>query len=218
MPTQIMVTCQQCGAPYGVKPYRVATTKFCSLRCGGKQSSIIRPGPPARPFQPGNRLRAGLKPSTGFTSERVRGAASPSWKGGGETRTCLACDRPFTRARWKLRQTGSTGQFCSISCRGAYRRDHRSGPNAPDLVGGPKTYRGRNWQVIRLRVVMEQCGHCAHCGRYVGRSLPVNHIHPFRLFASADEANHRDNLIGLCQPCHMRAEPRHGDTALASRR
>jgi 5-methylcytosine-specific restriction endonuclease McrA len=56
--------------------------------------------------------------------------------------------------------------------------------------------------------VAEQNGRCADCYVSVGKSLSVHHIRPFRLFRTASEANARDNLIGLCQSCHMAIEAR----------
>jgi predicted HNH restriction endonuclease len=38
--------------------------------------------------------------------------------------------------------------------------------------------------------------------------LPVHHIKPFREFDHPEEANKPENLIGLCQSCHMKREPR----------
>jgi predicted HNH restriction endonuclease len=43
----------------------------------------------------------------------------------------------------------------------------------------------------------------------------VHHIRPFREFRDSAEANQRENLIGLCQSCHMKTEPRiKGQSAL----
>ena len=122
----------------------------------------------------------------------------------------MALQRGCITMRLEIRSdnTSAANLYCSKSCRSEHRRVALSGPNAPVWVGGPKTYRGRDWQRTRMRVVIEQCGHCAHCSTFVGRSLPVNHIRPFREFQAPEEANRRENLIGLCQPCHMRAEPR----------
>jgi 5-methylcytosine-specific restriction endonuclease McrA len=132
------------------------------------------------------------------------------------TLDCVACGGTFTRKPHRVGGPEFRGRYCSAQCRDIYRRDHEAGPASPYWVGGAKTYRGRDWKRIRLLVVREQEGTCAHCGLFVGDSLPVNHIRPFRWFATAEEANQRENLVGLCQPCHMRAEPRrrrHADTS-----
>lgn len=80
------------------------------------------------------------------------------------------------------------------------------GAGSPGYAGGPTTIRGEFWREIRARVVQEQDGFCGDCGTHVGQSLPVHHKLPFRLFATAEEANVRDNLIGLCSRCHRLAD------------
>lgn len=120
--------------------------------------------------------------------------------------------KPHVNPRSKLR-------FCTFACKTSYWKSHRSGSNAHDWVGGPTTYRGKSWPAARAAVVAEQRGICAHCGKFVGDGLPVNHVKPFREFTRSREANRRENLIGLCQSCHMKAEPRphrgHGATGAA---
>jgi 5-methylcytosine-specific restriction endonuclease McrA len=151
-------------------------------------------------------LNATRRPPREYARPPVRrGAANHKWVPALRF-TCEQCGLEFERKPWRAR--GTANRFCSRPCLETFRRERESGENAPDWVGGPVTRRGRGWLRIRAQVVTEQGGNCAHCGRHVGKSLPVNHIRPFREFASAAEANQRDNLIGLCQPCHMRAERR----------
>jgi 5-methylcytosine-specific restriction endonuclease McrA len=135
------------------------------------------------------------------------GSANPKYVAS-VTVTCVACGASFERKPHRVGGPEFRGRYCSRACRDSYRKQNESGAASPFWVGGVKTYRGRGWRQIRMVVVIAQCGHCAHCGKFVGASLPVNHIRPFREFATAEEANRRENLIGLCQPCHMRAEPR----------
>lgn len=120
--------------------------------------------------------------------------------------TCRHCGAAFERKPWQVR--GSSPTYCSTTCRNDYRRQHEAGERSPFYVGGQKTYRGRGWQAIRAAVVAEQGGRCARCRKFVGKSLPVNHVIPFRYFDTAEAANARTNLVGLCQSCHMKAEPR----------
>ena len=168
--------------------------RFCSRRCKGLASP--------------NNLRPNDRPNrTSFQVGGQLGESHPRWRDPIRFE-CLNCSGAFLKKPWQTRNTSAANLKCSKSCRSEHRRVALSGPNAPDWVGGPKTYRGRDWQRTRMRVVIEQCGHCAHCSTFVGRSLPVNHIRPFREFQAPEEANRRENLIGLCQPCHMRAEPR----------
>lgn len=196
-PVWLTRTCEQCGAQWEMLASQTKHGKgrFCSRSCMGK----------ARAPQV---LKPNLKPNrTSFKAGEHMGESHPRWQPTIRF-VCLNCQREFFKKPWQTRNTGAANLYCSRPCRSEHRRIALSGPNAPDWVGGPKTYRGRNWQRIRMRVVIEQCGHCAHCSRFVGKSLPVNHIKPFREFMTPEEANRRENLIGLCQPCHMRAEPR----------
>lgn len=135
------------------------------------------------------------------------GKDNPKWVAPVEL-VCRACGGAFTAKPHRVGGAEHRGVYCSRPCRDSFRRDHQSGPDSPFWVGGPKTYRGRGWKRIRAAVVAEQGGKCADCGKYVGASLPVNHKIPFRYFESADAANVRSNLVGLCQSCHMKAEPR----------
>lgn len=206
MPTLFPVICEECGQGFMVRPYRVGVAKFCSRNCNGRfyarQRDMKALG---NTFEAGNKLRQGLRPTNAFTSEQVRGANNPKWK---EPiyHKCKQCGVDFEVKRWKLKQPRVTGSFCSNECSSLYRHDNFSGANSPHWVGGIKTYRGRNWQKVRLLVVEVQSGNCADCGRHIGKSLPIHHFKPFREFRSAQEANAVENLIGLCQSCHMHRE------------
>ena len=120
--------------------------------------------------------------------------------------TCKQCGSLFGRKPWQMRQAGVTGDFCSARCRGLWRKTNLSGENSPHWLGGPKTYRGRGWKVARLAAVERQGGRCADCGKHVGVSLPVHHIRPFREFQTPLDANRAENLVGVCQSCHMKRE------------
>jgi 5-methylcytosine-specific restriction protein A len=85
-------------------------------------------------------------------------------------------------------------------------RINKSGEKSPFWVGGETTYRGKGWVEARLSAVERDKGVCQSCGKVVGRSISVHHIKPFRLFDNIKDANALDNLICLCQSCHMRIE------------
>jgi hypothetical protein len=196
----ITKVCEVCGKEFSVKPYRAKTARFCSFACGGKwhMTHRVMRGPDMR----GNTYRKGLRPTNAFTSERVRGSNNPRWVQG-ETFVCEHCGQSFTRKPWLVRQNG-TPRFCSSKCfraSGTFR-----GERSPTWVGGPKTYRGRGWRKARLLAVERDKGTCQRCGKVLGDSIPVHHKRPFREFATAEEANALDNLICLCQSCHMKRE------------
>jgi 5-methylcytosine-specific restriction endonuclease McrA len=131
-----------------------------------------------------------------------RGSDNPTFIHGRE-RACVGCGAAFRQPPWLERQNGPQ-KYCKRSCFHAHGQ--KRGHEAPDYVGGPKTYRGRGWLEARAKVVADQSGNCADCGVHVGARIAVHHITPFRCFPSAAEANQRSNLVGLCQSCHMRHE------------
>ena len=133
------------------------------------------------------------------------GPDNPNWVPSIQ-RICHQCGQPFERKPWQVSRNGHGGKFCSLPCYRRFKTERQSGPNAPDWVGGEVTYRGKDWKRVRLEVVRQQQGCCGNCGTYVGDSLPINHIRPFRDFLLSEVANQPKNLIGLCPPCHMRLE------------
>lgn len=199
-----MVTkvCEVCGKEFSVKPYRAKTARFCSFACGGKWHAEQRLARIPKPWAAANLDGHRHKSPTRFTSETARGSSNPRWVDG-ETFTCEHCGKTFTVKPWVVRQNG-TPRFCGRGCfiaSGAFR-----GENSPVWVGGPQTYRGRSWRKARSLAVERDGGTCQRCGKVLGKSIPVHHIRPFREFATAEEANALDNLICLCQSCHMKRE------------
>lgn len=66
-----------------------------------------------------------------------------------------------------------------------------------------------SWQARRLEARTRDHFKCRSCGTdeiSLGKQLTVHHIKAFRFFASADEANQPDNLLCVCQSCHMKLE------------
>lgn len=197
-------TCIECGAGYWVKPYLREKTKFCSYECGGRYRARVTLNVGTKDYMIGNKFRVGLRPSNAFKSEDVRGSANPNWKEGIDL-VCEHCGSGFKQKPWLARQNG-VARFCGRECfeeSGCF-----DGEKSPHYVGGITTYRGKGWLTIRVAVVEDQGGNCDMCGVHVGQSLPVHHKRPFREFETAEEANVRDNLVGLCQSCHMKSEPR----------
>ena len=198
----VTVACEVCGAKRDIPAYRARAGKgrWCSAVCRGRAMVAVM-----------NAKRPSPKE---YAKPPIRhGAENNKWKGGGSTYTCKQCGQQFKRETYRMKSgSGHTGDYCSKACRDEYRQLHESGAQSPFWVGGPKTYRGRNWLRARAVVVADQSGACADCGRIVGDSLPVHHIRPYREFGSYAQANERSNLVGLCQSCHMKREPRKAKT------
>jgi len=216
----MQTNCDGCGKAITIRPSRRQRSQsglvFCSPACSTRHPTVNQLR--AKPRYRGSNLtcpvcrtvfyrkRAELTGSN-CCSRRCTGIFVASKKIKGQHHVPVVCRNcgittfwPPHRARKRL--------YCSMACQCAYRRTHQAGDQSPFWMGGPKTYRGRAWLAIRAVVVVEQNGCCATCGRFVGTSLPVHHKRPFREFTSADAANERANLEGLCQSCHMHTEPR----------
>ena len=198
----VTLVCEVCEKEFQVKPYRAKTARFCSFECGGKWHAETRLAHIPKPWAAANLDGHRHKSPTKFTTETASGANNPRWIEG-KTFTCEQCDKQFLVKPWVVRQNG-TPRFCSRDCfefSGVFR-----GEKSPVWVGGPQTYRGRNWRKVRLRAVKRDKGICQQCGKVVGASIPVHHIQPFRNFETAAAANRLGNLVCLCQSCHMHTE------------
>lgn len=196
--------CEVCAATFQVKPYRAQKARFCGFACGGKWHMANRQMP--NDHKAGNQWRRGKRPTNAFTAEQVRELNTVR----GRDYTCTQCGTVFELTPWLERQNKSKSgrRFCSKPCHGAYKAEHESGERAASYVGGITTYRGKGWPEARGAAIRRDGGACQHCGVFIGGSIPVHHKRPYRLFASAAEANVPSNLICLCQPCHMREERR----------
>ena len=195
----VTLTCEVCGAAFGVKPYRANTARFCSYQCGGTWHLQNRPNP--HPDPTGNKFRAGLPPTNAFKKDQNRGRQSPSWVEP-LVFTCEHCQNTFERKPWMVKR--GAPRFCSRRCftaSGAFR-----GEKSATWVGGPTTYRGRGWLAARAKAIERDGGRCQICGRYKGSSIPVHHVIPYREFQTATAANVIENLVCLCPSCHMRLE------------
>lgn len=202
---RVTKTCDQCGKEYQVKQYRAETTRFCSQQCAGAWHCYTTQMRGAN--LKGNTYRKGLRPINAFTPEQVRGKNNPKWVEPLEF-TCQQCGNKFYRKPNETRGYGQKNLFCSNQCRVTNFKENRAGENSPCWVGGIESYRGRDWKRVRILAVERDNGTCQRCGEYVGASIPVHHKRPFREFETHQEANELDNLICLCQPCHMKTEPR----------
>jgi 5-methylcytosine-specific restriction endonuclease McrA len=194
--------CEICGKEYFVKPYREKTARFCSFKCSGYWHLKNREMP--NEHKKGNKWRKGLRPTNSFTSEQ----AEIFNRVESEYFICKNCGNTFQIKPWIVRQnrTKSGLRFCTKQCHSEYMKKEKSGEKSSFYVGGITTYRGRGWIISRREAVKRDKGICQRCGKYIGDSIPVHHIKPYRLFNSVKEANNIDNLISLCQSCHMKYE------------
>lgn len=191
--------CKQCGIQFTKRDNGNPHT-FCSRKCGGEwhlENRVMR-----GPSLIGNTFRKGLRPTNAFTSEQVRGENNPKWKEGALL-TCEYCKKEFKRKDWLLKRC-KVIRFCSRKCfeeSGVF-----VGEKSPAWVGGVTTYRGRGWNKARKSAIDRDKGACVLCKAFIGDSIAVHHIRPYRDFDSSSRANVLENLVCLCQPCHARHE------------
>jgi len=199
----ITKVCEICGIEF-TKRNNGNPHRFCSRSCGGKWHMANRKI--VGPSWIGNKLRVGLAPPNKGKPSPMRGKKIKKRI----KFNCSQCRDPFEIVPWIVKQNISMSgkRFCSKNCHSQYMKEYESGENSPSWVGGPKTYRGRSWRNARKEAVKRDGGTCQDCGKYKGNSIPVHHIVPFRDFDSEKEANQLNNLVCLCQPCHMYREPR----------
>jgi hypothetical protein len=125
-------------------------------------------------------------------------------KNKGFYRLCKVCDKPFYVMNCKV----NSKTYCSRNCKHIGQTFLASSIN--NLIQtGRKKYYGPNWLHQRNRA-RERDGYicqnpmCAISELEYGHELSVHHKTPFVYFRTYEEANHLDNLISLCEPCHRK--------------
>lgn len=118
---------------------------------------------------------------------------------------CDGCGKAFDKIPCHVGRLN----YCGLKCSSRAHRDKIVGEKHPFWAGGSLVSRGAAWSRIRMEVIVDQGGKCAHCGmtnaehkaKYK-KSLTVHHKILYRLTLS----NERENLEALCLPCHRRAD------------
>jgi len=122
-----LVGCAYCGKDFWVKPFRIKRTKgkelCCSKSCRKKLSfvevSCLNCGEPfaiqASRYKNGRRKFCSWKCRFEWKSLNIRGANSPSWRGGPEERICPICGKAFIVSRARINK--GNARFCSCACR-----------------------------------------------------------------------------------------------------
>lgn len=116
---------------------------------------------------------------------------------------CQNCGKTVEKVPSKAKRVEK--HFCSNECRCEWSK----GRNHPTWRGGYESYYGPNWQRQRRRTLERDNRTCQVCGiGEDGREHDVHHIVSFREFGLENhkEANSLENLITLCQSCHMLVE------------
>lgn len=115
---------------------------------------------------------------------------------------CAQCGALVQRPHAAIKRVQHS--FCGDECR---RKFHR-GANHYAYRGDKDPNRGAKWNRLadsirhRDSYSCRRCGLCQNGNGKNGEKLSVDHVRPWRSFENKDEANHPDNLVSLCRPCH----------------
>lgn len=112
-------------------------------------------------------------------------------------KTCHRCGKPLLQASPSQIKKY---RYCSEDCYRADRTEGAIGAVNRAAVAG----RGPGWRQLAKTIRIRDGHSCRRCGQSdpSGRTLHVDHIIPFRAFATAEEANQPNNLASLCGHCH----------------
>lgn len=90
---------------------------------------------------------------------------------------------------------------------------YATGPDAPNWRGGHDNNYGYLWPEQRAKALRRDQHRCQRCGitepehrEQADRGLHVHHKTPYREFEDDEEAHNVENLISLCDSCHMIVE------------
>jgi hypothetical protein len=225
--------CEQCSKPFRMTP-KATRGRFCSLACWGKwQSANIvgdahprkgkkKEGPPKEremislvceickeAYQArqdhAHRSRACSRRCAGKLGYAKMKATKAAQRKPRIELICAICKQPFVPEPCRE----ETRKVCSKKC-GYKLLAQRTGPASWHWKGGKLPFYGESWPDAR-RTVVKRDKVCQDCGRRKeenGRALSVHHIKAFRSFGVERhlEANALENLILLCNPCHMHRE------------
>lgn len=187
---QVVRTCESCGKEFSVQQNR-SDARFCSWECHSHKVSM-------------NCLYCGVE----FLVKR--GHAH-------KRKTCSrACAKKLQAQEGRSPMQGKhRSPETRLRVSAGLKRYYGGHPEKHwNYKHGPFTQRrGRHyeWQQTRALCRERDSFTCQMCGvteKELGKQLSVHHKKPFRMFEYASDANALDNLICLCQSCHMKAERR----------
>jgi len=224
--------CPVCGETFAFQ--KAWPRRYCSRKCAGKVT-VVNATRPARPpivlqcgqcrrtfhVTPANAGRrfcsrpcswAWRKSQTAAkrAEQAAKRAPRRPYRRPPQQRTCGQCGIAFIIKPTEATavNNGRGRMFCSRSCWSARMSVIQSGENSPSWKGGPAY--GVSWPAARDAARARDLV-CADCGRTPEqnrKALDVHHLVPFRSFGIRRhvEANALENLVALCQRCHIKRE------------
>lgn len=139
-----------------------------------------------------------------WRSKNVRGEKHPLYIDSAVN--CQYCGDKFQKRPAKIEAHDK--HFCSRSCHGEWISENNTRDNHPRWKGGHVEY-GEGWYSARREALDRDNHTCQDCGAHqsdLDRGPSVHHITPVRKFDNPNEAHHLDNLVTLCQSCHVKWE------------
>jgi 5-methylcytosine-specific restriction endonuclease McrA len=176
---RVAVNCEVCGEEKNVaeSQFEISEIFFCSVECESE-----------------------------YKTESMVGENNPNWK----QKVGVECDNCSTEFKVHEWRHGSRDQlFCSHDCYGEWVSETRVGENHPRWVDGGVVYYGESWSNARQKVRERDGNVCQLCNDdedEIGQKPAVHHIEPVRSFEDPNEAHTMDNMVQVCQPCHMKLE------------
>ena len=116
---------------------------------------------------------------------------------------CKYCGATFAIPLWREKQ--GRGTFCSRECKDKHLST-LTGGNSIRWRGGTAGHRrGIGWKVARQWAIVRANNRCEMCGQ-TNSGLDVHHKKAYGQCKDDVEANSPNNLIVLCDSCHMKIE------------
>lgn len=184
--------CPVCSKP------RARTFKTCSRKCGYTYRKRR-----TRPLKRCRQCSETFWPTKSLIHHCSRRCyfASLAAKNARLTLSCPQCGTTFRR--YATAAARVIRSFCSNRCATTFHRGARN----PGYRGASLPNRGSAWKRLAAEIRQRDGYRCQLCGRTQeeeGSSLSVDHINPWRMCETTEEANQRDNLITLCRSCHAK--------------
>lgn len=212
------VECEYCGDSYEVFPAKKEDSRFCSIECkaGYQREEWSKEDHPSWRGGPVTvkceycsseyKEKPARVHRTSFCSsechDRYRsengtmaGENHPRWSK--IEVECEWCEKTLLRSPSEI----FSHIFCNAECFGEWQSVNKTGENSHRWRGGGVRYYGNNWQRQRRLCLERDNRTCQDCGST--NNLHVHHIMPIRKFDIPEDANGLDNLITLCQDCHL---------------
>ncbi len=135
------------------------------------------------------------------------------------TVNCSECGNSLEKKRSYVNKYDNI--FCSDDCLSDWKsRNSLFATNNPNKKDGRYGGYGSNWPEWNEKIRNRANGTCENCNKSKeenGRALSVHHIEPRKEFINdkdriVEDSNNSNNLIALCQSCHMKVE--HGKIAV----